>query len=176
MRTKFSTQTNDEYYTPKYAVNILLPYLEQYKNKTIWCPFDKEWSNFVQLFKELNIDVKYSHIDTGQDFLTYEPDFEYDVIISNPPYSLKFEILDKCIKSKKPFCLLLPYTMFNAKRSIESVKDHIQFLMINDRISYDGSRPNFSSWYIGGNNFFEKDINYYLFDEKPVDLHRLENK
>ena len=41
----------DEYYTPENAVNMILPYIQKGggKYKTIWCPFDKEYSAFVQV-------------------------------------------------------------------------------------------------------------------------------
>ncbi len=169
MREKFSTSVNDEYYTPKYAVSILKPYMNK-EWKTIWCPFDKEWSNYVNLLGEWGYNVIHTHIDYDQDFLTYDPDFEFDAIISNPPFSIKNQILNKCYEYGKPFCLLLPYTMFFAKSSIRTVGDNVQFLMIDDRISYDGKRANFNSWYIGGNKFFEKDINVYIFNENPCKL------
>lgn len=174
MRKKFSTSKNDEYYTPEYGVRILEPYLKK-EWKTIWCPFDKEWSNYVKVFKQLGYNVIYTHIDNGQDFLNYEPDFDFDVIISNPPFSIKNDILKKCYEYNKPFCLLLPYTMFFAKSSIQTVKDNIQFLMLDDRISFNGKRANFSSWYIG-NKFFDKDINVYIFQESPTKLWDLENR
>lgn len=40
---------NDELYTPFYAVDSILKYIP--KDKKVWCPFDKEWSAFVQSFK-----------------------------------------------------------------------------------------------------------------------------
>lgn len=38
----------DEYYSPQNVVDMILPYIP--KDKTIWCPFDKAESNFVQTF------------------------------------------------------------------------------------------------------------------------------
>lgn len=40
---------NDELYTPVFAVDPIIKYIP--KDKKIWCPFDKEWSAFVQSFK-----------------------------------------------------------------------------------------------------------------------------
>ena len=34
----------DEYYTPDYVVEILVPYLKNKNIKKIWCPCDKETS------------------------------------------------------------------------------------------------------------------------------------
>ena len=38
----------DEWYTPKNAVEMILPYVKNYK--TIWCPFDKPYSEYVKVF------------------------------------------------------------------------------------------------------------------------------
>lgn len=40
----------DECYTPYYGVEPLLEFIP--KDKTIWCPFDEEWSAFYQTFKQ----------------------------------------------------------------------------------------------------------------------------
>lgn len=41
----YSAGWNDECYTPKYWVKPILKFLP--KDKIIWCPFDKETSEFV---------------------------------------------------------------------------------------------------------------------------------
>ena len=48
--TSCRTSAGDEVYTPIYAVLPLLEFLD--KDKIIWCPFDEEWSAFVQVLKE----------------------------------------------------------------------------------------------------------------------------
>ena len=53
-----SVVNNDEYYSPKNVVNIILPYIQKSGYKNIWCPFDKKESNFVKIFKE-NGFIKY---------------------------------------------------------------------------------------------------------------------
>lgn len=47
---QIKTSKGDEYYTPRYAVEIILPYLEKFSH--IWCPFDKEHSQFVKVLQE----------------------------------------------------------------------------------------------------------------------------
>ena len=41
---------DDEYETPKYAVEIIAQYIP--KNAIIWCPFDTINSNFVKVFRQ----------------------------------------------------------------------------------------------------------------------------
>lgn len=62
----YSAGKNDECYTPEYGVKPIIKYIP--KNWVVWCPFDKEDSQFVKLIKENGNKVIYSHIDNGQDF------------------------------------------------------------------------------------------------------------
>ncbi len=54
------TSAGDEVYTPFYAVEPLMEFLP--KDKTIWCPFDEEWSAFYQLLSEKGYDVTRSSL------------------------------------------------------------------------------------------------------------------
>lgn len=85
---------SDETYTPAYAVKPILKYIP--KNSIVWCPFDTKESEYVRLIQENGNKVIFSHIDEGKNFFFYEPK-EYDCIISNPPFSLKDEVLKKVI-------------------------------------------------------------------------------
>ena len=85
--TSDTTASGDEMYTPFYAVAPLVKYLKNSGYKTIWCPFDEEWSAYVRTFREEGLNVIRSSLSDGKDFFEYEPDEPYDVIISNPPFS-----------------------------------------------------------------------------------------
>lgn len=103
------SEKTDELYTPSYAVQPLLKYLGINPLK-VWCPCDKEESNIVRELKSQGHSVICSHIEEGKDFLKYEPKEEYDIIITNPPYTIKDKIIERCYQLKKPFALLLPLT------------------------------------------------------------------
>lgn len=100
-------EKNDELYTPDYAIEPLLKYLP--KDKIIWECTDFGSSNITKLLKQHDYKVISTHKDNF-DFLTDIPNFDFDIIITNPPYSLKNEFLKKCYEYDKPFCLLLPLT------------------------------------------------------------------
>lgn len=110
---------NDECYTPAYAVRPLLPYLERFKGRTIWCPFDTNESEFVKVLRGAGHTVVHQHIDDGGNFFdagdglfaTPVPDF--DLIVSNPPFSNKARLVERVIKFGKPFALMLPMTWLN---------------------------------------------------------------
>ena len=117
---KVANSGNDEFYTPPYAVEPILKYIKP--NSTIWCPFDAEYSWFVKMIKNKGCKVIHSHIDEGQDFFSMEVP-ECDYIISNPPYSLKGEILARLFEIGKPFAMLVGVVgLFESQKKIQYVQ------------------------------------------------------
>ncbi len=145
------TKKSDECYTPRCGVEPIIKYLKSKKYKTIWCPFDQEQSNFVIMLLENNFNVIFSHIDDNKDFLTYEPE-EYDCIVSNPPFSIKDEVLERAYSFNKPFALLLPQ---NSLQSIDRVEMFInyglEYLGFSRRLPY--YTPNNLDKLPSGNHF-----------------------
>lgn len=58
-----SNKKNDELYTPYYAVEPLIKYLP--KDKTIWCPFDEEWSAYKNTLVNNGFHVISSSLEGG---------------------------------------------------------------------------------------------------------------
>lgn len=159
----YSKGKNDECYTPYYAVKPIIQYVD--KSKKIWCPFDTDNSQFVKQLKENGNIVYNTHISLGQDFYNYEPDFEWDCIISNPPFTDKRRIFEKVLSYNKPFALIMSNTWLNdsAPKQLFQTKD-LQLLMFEERIKFvdkDGNKignnPTFSSSYFCW-NFLPKAI------------------
>lgn len=156
----YSSGNNDECYTPDYAVDAILEFIPE--NKIIWCPFDTEESEFVKQISKQN-PLVYSHISTGQDFFNYEPD-NWDIIISNPPFTNKRKYFERALSFNKPFALIMSNTWLNdsAPKQLFKNKD-LQLLMFDKRmkfISPDGRLNNkitFSSSYYCW-NFLPKQI------------------
>lgn len=149
----YSKWQNDECYTPDYAVRPILKYLP--KDKIIWCPFDKEESNFVKILKEEWYKVVFSHIDYWQDFFEYEPE-EWDMIVSNPPFTNKRAYFERAIKLQKPFALIMTNTWLNdsaPKRLFKENNIDMELLMFDRRIRFINPNgesmwsPTFSSSY-----------------------------
>lgn len=157
----------DEQYTPKYGVEILLPHIQHLKGKVIWCPFDREDSQFVKVLSENGFKVVYSHIDNGQDFLSYEPE-EWDVIISNPPYKNKRVFWERALDLKKPFALLLPLnilsdsvinvTLNEREREFQLLIPSRRMRFYNNKTGKTGNQPTFKASYFGVNIFKEQII------------------
>lgn len=134
--TAKSNKESDEYFTPDYAVYPILKYLNSFyiKNPIIWCPFDKETSQYVKIFKEAGYKVIYSHIDDGKNFFEYEPN-HYDIIISNPPFSFKDEVLKRLYVLNKPYAILLPLPSLQGQKRFKYLKD-TQALIFDKRINF----------------------------------------
>lgn len=126
-------KNDNELYTPFYAVDPILKYIS--KEKVIWLPFDKDWSAFNQKLTEEGYKVVRSSLNDGQDFFTYEPD-EWDIIVSNPPFSIKDKILNRLYSLGKPFAVLLPLNSLQGKTRYKYFAQGIQILSFDTRICY----------------------------------------
>lgn len=130
------TIQGDERYTPDYAVYPLLEFLGDKKKKQIvWCPFDKADSAYVKVLSEAGYRVIPSHIDDGMDYFTYEPE-NWTVMVSNPPFSKKDEVLERAYSLGKPFALLLPINAIQGKRRFDIYQNRLQLLCFDQRIGY----------------------------------------
>jgi hypothetical protein len=149
---------NDEFYTPDYAINPILKYIKT--GSKVWCPFDNDSSNFVKLLRLHGCEVINTHLENGQDFFTTAtPDC--DLILSNPPYSLKTEVLQELFKRGKPFGMLLGVVgIFESQKRFEMFRDNtFEIMYMNRRVAYfkdfaeqkPSLNPPFSSVYICSN-------------------------
>ena len=146
---------NDEFYTPEYAVDPIMKYIPA--GSKIWCPFDTRDSLFVKKFCGGGYSVIATHIVDGNDFFKIEP-VECDYIISNPPYSLKGEVLQKLFDIGTPFAMLVGVAgLFESQKRFDMFRQHdFEIMYMNRRIAYFKSyeeqkpslNPPFSSVYV----------------------------
>jgi len=132
-----TTSKGDETYTPYYAVKPILKYLKP--NSKIWCPFDKEWSAFVVSLKENGHDVYFSHIEDGGDFFNFEKEFvqKFDYIISNPPYSIKDQVLEKLYFYDVSFLMLMPVPSLQSAKRVSLFKKYgLELIIFDKRVNY----------------------------------------
>ena len=134
--TAKTDKASDEVYTPAYAVYPLVKYIKMdYVPYTIWCPFDAEDSEYVKIFRKEGCKVIATHIDAGQNFFTYEPEEHYDFIISNPPFSLKDQVLKRLYELGKPFAILLPLPALQGQARFPYLQG-CQALIFDKRINF----------------------------------------
>ena len=162
----YSNKGGSEQWTPRYAVEMIIPYIQHLKDKTIWCPFDTEDSMFVKVLRENGFKVVFSHIALGQDFFNYEPE-HWDVMLSNPPYQDKGKFINRAWSFKKPWAFLLPLniTADSILNRLFGDCSELTILMPNKRTRFYNknnpsskqAQPTFKASYIG-RNFFEKQL------------------
>ena len=128
----------DDIYTPSYAIDPLLDYIP--KGITVWECCDHGESEITKKLKEHGCKVISS--DKDDNFFLYLPD-DFDMIITNPPYSLKNEFLERCYKLGKPFCLLLPITALEGKRRGKLFREYgIELMIFDKRINFINQKKN----------------------------------
>jgi hypothetical protein len=123
----------DDIYTPEYAIKPLLEYIPT--NITIWECCDFGGSKITQVL--LKYGCKVISTDKEENFFEYKPKEDFDMIITNPPYSLKDDFLRKCYEWNKPFCLLLPITALEGKARGKMFRKHgIEVLVLDSRVQF----------------------------------------
>lgn len=173
----------DEYFTPDYAVDLIIPYLKKKGFKNILCPFDTQKSNFVIRLVEEGFNVL---TNEGYDFFKL-PTFYFwniDAIVSNPPFSKKNEILEKLFKLNIPFALLLNLsgTLETKKRGTMWREYGIDLLIPDGRISYwndkikeEQGSPTFTSAYFS-KGILPSSLEFVEMKKTPQDWRRFNDK
>jgi hypothetical protein len=131
------------------------------KDKVIWSPFYCD-GKMKEYFKEMGFDI----IHEDKDFFSYTP--EYDLVIDNPPFSKKKEVLKKLNELDKPFILICPSMLLSYKYFQEYFKDkNIQIIIPFKRINFKhlnsekkNYSPPFASFYFCYKINLPKDITY----------------
>ncbi len=127
---------NDENYTPRYAVEPIVKYIPACS--VVWCPFDTEQSYFVKELRESGCEVSHTHIENGEDFFETQPPLGTDYIISNPPYSLKGDVLQRLFNLNIPFAMLVGVVgLFESKKRFEMFKNNdFEIMYLDKRVSF----------------------------------------
>ncbi len=128
----FHTKTflkHDDYMTPKYAwenIAHLIP-----KDKIIYEPFYGD-GNSGKYLEELGFNVIHEPID----FFTEAPK-DWDLIVSNGPFSKSKEILKRLKEIDKPFILIMPSSKINTSYMRENYNNQgLQIIIPRKRIHF----------------------------------------
>ena len=129
---------HDSCQTPPYALEPLLPYL---KSSFIWeCASGK--GVLLQELRKHFLVVVGTDISEGKDFLKFK-DWAYGfemqdfIIVTNPPYSIKYEWLEKCYRIGLPFALLMPVEMIGAAKAQKLFNRHgIEIIFMSPRVDF----------------------------------------
>ena len=117
---------NDEYITPFEAWAQIEKFIP--KNLTIWEPFYAEGSSGINL-QQLGFTV----IHNNEDFFQHN---HGDIIVTNPPFSKKKEVLARLKELNKPFILLAPSFMLPSRYFQKYFKENIGIIVPSKRIEF----------------------------------------
>lgn len=161
----------DRCQTPPHAFRPLIRYLDAIPNErtnglVIWEPACGE----CYLYEEIcNHFVCYgSDILNGHDFFQFKDWLvNYDVIVTNPPFSQKYKWIAQCYELSKPWALLMPLETLGAKRAQEQFKEKgMELIVLNRRVNFkmpnkgwEGSAQFPVAWFTHGLNI-GRDITY----------------
>ena len=145
-------ELSDEWYTPEFIVDKCIEIMQDKFRfgRIILLPFDTEKSYFV---KQL-ITAQYGCgciVEYGITDFVEGDKYKCNFIMTNPPFSIKEKVFEKCLQYEKDFVLVLPETFifsvafynllqkYNFHYKIYSPKQRVYF------IDQDGkqNRPNF---------------------------------
>lgn len=185
--------------TPPHALEPLYPYLN---------PDWIIWESAVgpeQILATTLLNKGYQVFGTdlmyGAEFnyFTYTPDFNYDIEITNMPFSIKYKWLEKAFSRGKRFALLAPYETTFAKEFQKLFKEYnnkpwyIEILSPERRINYkmpnkgwDSSAQLPTAWITWGLNIYKHNNDflrtYYVptriakYDDKNKEIQRLDKR
>lgn len=160
----FHTKTfikHDDYMTPKRAWELIKEYIPS--DKIIWEAFygDGKSGKYLQ-------DLGFNVIHKEEDF--FENDYG-DIVVSNPPFSMKKEIIKELVKREKPFILIMPQNAINNNYIRDLIGDELQIIIPYRRIHFykDGNEEtpkkcNFDCFYFCYKMNLYQDIIYLKTD------------
>lgn len=143
---------NDNFYTQKKDWENIKQFIPT--DKKIWSPFYGDGKQ-KEYFKELGFNI----IHEDEDFFSNN---KGDIIIDNPPFSIKKQILERCTELEKPFILIMPFEVINYQY-FKKFQNDIQIIIPNKRMNF--IKPN------GEIKKFNYDCSYFCYKMNlPKDL------
>ena len=143
---------SDELYTPDSCFDLLAPFIP--KGKKIF-----ECAVGSGRLKDKIIRSGFDVVSSDNFFANFP---EYDIIITNRPYSIKDKFLEEAYKRGKPFAFLLPITALEGqKRQALYKKFGIEILFPLKRTDFNGKGSPwfYTAWFCW--KLLPKELNFY---------------
>tara|TARA_R110002020_G_scaffold75872_2_gene192808 strand:+ start:9934 stop:10434 length:501 start_codon:yes stop_codon:yes gene_type:complete len=121
----YNPESYNDFMTPDYVWDWLEPYIP--RDKVIWEPFYGDGTSGDYL-KSKGYDI----IHENEDFFEHN---KGEMVLSNPPFSTKKQIIERLIQLDKPFILLLPVSTI-CYNYAKIMKDKIQIIVPKRRIKF----------------------------------------
>lgn len=109
---------SDEWYTGQQTVELCISLLQPKPRSVILCPFDSNASLFVQELNHRGFTV----LNGMSDFL--DKHYYADYIMTNPPFSIKDDVIEQVYKYAIPSLLVLPIDSLGGVKRHKLYKEH----------------------------------------------------
>jgi hypothetical protein len=115
---------NGFYPTPKEVTKALLPYLPPIRvSGIIWEPACGDLA-ITNVLNDAGYNVKSTDLVHGDDFFTTNPDEIIDMIITNPPFNLSQQFIEKSLNHTPNVAMLLKTQYWHASKRTKLFNDH----------------------------------------------------
>jgi hypothetical protein len=140
---KAKINKSDEFYTQLVDIQRELQhYKEHFKNKTVFCNCDFEWSNFVKYFQENFEELGLKKLlFSGYEKESSKGDFrsaeslellkQADIVVTNPPFSLFREYVSQLTEHNKKFLIIGNINAITYKDIFSLIKENKAWLGVN---------------------------------------------
>ena len=125
----FATKTfskHDDYMTPATAWEAIRQYIPT--DKVIWEAFYGDGTSGQNL-REMGLNVYHEDEDFFQNN-------RGDIVVSNPPFTMKKQVIQRLVELDKPFVLLMPVATMATSYVRELLKDNLQIIVPRRRIQF----------------------------------------
>jgi hypothetical protein len=125
----FATKTfskHDDYMTPATAWEAIRQYIPT--DKVIWEAFYGDGTSGQNL-REMGLNVYHEDEDFFQNN-------RGDIVVSNPPFTMKKQVIQRLVELDKPFVLLMPVATMATSYVRELLKDKLQIIVPRRRIQF----------------------------------------
>ena len=137
--------SSDIFQTPPHAFDYISPYID--RGLIVWESATGH-GMLADAIKSRGFEVVRSDIMTDQNFFEYQPD-KWDVQITNPPYSIKDDWIERSYKLGKPFALLMPVSALHSTKRCNLFREHgISLVIPPKRINFvTPSKQGSGAWF-----------------------------
>ena len=136
-------RNDDDYETTEKIWKCILPFISL--DKIIYEPFFSSGRS-----KDILNGLGYKNvIHEDEDFFSKYDTYKYDVIVSNPPFSIKKKIFDKLKEIDKPFIMISPVSIITKQFFMNMYKsEDISILIPRNRMQFaKKGEINGKSWF-----------------------------
>ena len=128
----------DVYPTPAYCIDLLLPYIDLSRVRR----FLEPCKGTGVIYDKVAVPHKHwCEIAEDRDYLTTEFEDRFDLIVTNPPYSLALEFLQKSLREADTVIYFLPSDFLGSRRRCEfhNTNRFTHLLTVAKRPSFTGN-------------------------------------